>query len=890
MVIQFHIHYNTDNQEFIGLKYRFKEEGTYNSLHLHSFDHQNWIGTLEQNNKINQTVYYKYFIRKGDTDLFEWGRDRCSNIVGNQLFIEDSWRERSSLNNIFLSDAFTKVIFNRESSIKSNLSSNEKCNHLIINVLEAAIPKNTKLGIVGSSVQFGDWKVALPMEANNYPNWSLQLEVDNYSIDVEYKLVLLNHDNQIIFWELGANRRANIIYPTQTNNYSQIQIDGFNFGSEKWRGSGVAIPVFSLRSTKGFGIGEFLDLKLIVDWASQCGLNLVQVLPVNDTLANLTWQDSYPYAAISVFALHPLYINVESIGTLKDKKVKAEYEKDLKVLNLLQTVDFELVLDKKMKYFRALYSQEFKNFTTNPDAQKFLIKNEEWLKPYAVFCHLRDVNKTSNFGKWGQLSEYSKSKVEAYFEMTHQDYEAVLFYVFLQFHADRQLKDAHQYAVSQRVILKGDLPIGIYRYSCDAWVAPELYNMNEQAGAPPDDFSVLGQNWGFPTYNWEEMAKDNYSWWQKRMQKLSEYFDALRIDHILGFFRIWQIPTNQIEGTLGMFNPRLPFHIEEIKSKGKVYDLERWTKPYIRGHFLERMFGQDVEWVVKHFLKEIAPNIFLFQPQVSTQNDIKNYFDFNQIKNKEHIEKGLLHLVSEVLMIEEPNSNGQYFNPRITLNKTISFEELPDYEKPIIQKLYSDYYFSRHNEFWKRQAYQKLPALLCASNMLICGEDLGMIPDSVAEVMKNLNIITLEIQRMPKGNLKFGDVAHYPYLSVCSPSCHDMSTIRGWWESDYENASQFYYDYLQWYGLAPRGANTNIVEGIVKDHLASPSILAIFPIQDLVGLDEKLRRSVAQEEQINEPSNPKHYWRYRFHLNMEELIEAKVFNNYLKNLIKNSGR
>ena len=117
-----------------------------------------------------------------------------------------------------------------------------------------------------------------------------------------------------------------------------------------------------------------------------------------------------------------------------------------------------------------------------------------------------------------------------------------------------------------------------------------------------------------------------------------------------------------------------------------------------------------------------------------------------------------------------------------------------------------------------------------------------------------------------------------------------MSTIRGWWESDYENASNYYYDYLKWYGLAPRNCNANIVEGIVKDHFASPSMLAIFPLQDLVGIDDQLRRQDAQDEQINEPSNPKHYWRFRFHLNMEDLIKSNHFNEKLKNLVEASGR
>lgn len=888
MTVQFHIHYQTFDKEFISISYQFSENGNAQVINLHSFDRQNWTGILEVSNE--KELFYNYSLITNDTVQKEWGSARNLELTAKQIFVEDYWRAKNSLNNIFLSNAFTKVIFKRGNHLEGVVKHDKLSNYLNISVLEPSIPENTKIGIVGNTSFLGNWKQPICLCDAQYPNWKLSIPVENPNIEIEFKLVLLNNKNEIIFWEIGNNRQFNFTFPTQNNNEFNLQLDGFQFGNERWKGAGVAIPVFSIRSQNGFGIGEFLDLKLVTDWASQCGLNLVQVLPVNDTIANQNWQDSYPYAAISVFALHPLYVNVEAIATLKNKKIKSQYDQDLKSLNELQSVDFELVLEKKMYYFRQLFEQEKNTFLQSENVKSFVIANEDWLKPYAVFCHLRDKYKTSNFGDWKEFAAFDLKKIEGFYNEKHKEFEAVQFYIFLQYHADLQLKFAHQYAVDKKVILKGDLPIGIYRHSCDAWVAPELYNMNEQAGAPPDDFAVLGQNWGFPTYNWEVMAKDNYGWWRKRMQKLSEYFDALRIDHILGFFRIWQIPTDQIEGTLGMFNPRLPFHIDEIKSKGKVYDLERWTKPYIRGHFLESIFRADKEWVINEFLTEIAPNIYLLKSEVSSQVAIKSYFEKHNIDDKIHIMKGLQHLVSEVLLMEEPNSNGQFFNPRITMNKTYSYSELPDYEKPIIQKLYNDYFYSRHNEFWKRQAYTKLPALLSASNMLICGEDLGMIPDSVPEVMRNLNIITLEIQRMPKGNLKFGDTSQYPYLSVCSPSCHDMSTIRGWWESDYENASNYYYDYLKWYGLAPRNCNANIVEGIVKDHLASPSMLAVFPLQDLVGIDDQLRRQVAQDEQINEPSNPKHYWRFRFHLNMEDLIKSNHFNEKLKNLVEASGR
>jgi 4-alpha-glucanotransferase len=469
--------------------------------------------------------------------------------------------------------------------------------------------------------------------------------------------------------------------------------------------------------------------------------------------------------------------------------------------------------------------------------------------------------------------------------------DEVALYYFIQYHAHEQLFAATTYAREQGVVLKGDLPIGIYRYSCDAWVAPHLYNMDGQAGAPPDAYAVAGQNWGFPTYNWEVMARDNFAWWRQRMTKLSEYFDALRIDHILGFFRIWQIPINQVEGTLGLFNPRLPYSRQELDTMGLRGNLDRYTQPYIRGHFLSEIFGEDADYVRTEFLEELSYSVFKLKEFVDNQLKIRILFLKNKkYASKKHIEKGLMSLVSEVLLIEEPLSNGTSFNPRITVHTTRSYKELDDFGKYIIDRLYEDYFFHRHDEFWRQQALWKLPALIKATNMLICGEDLGMIPNSVPGVMRDLNIIALEIQRMPKGATDFGETENYPYMTVCSPSCHDMSTIRGWWESDYEMAQKFYNKSLHKQGEAPQLCTPEIVEAINKQHFEAPSMWAIFPVQDLVGMDGALRRPDAKAEQINEPSNPQHYWRFRFHLTLEFLLKQEALNEKIERMVRYAKR
>jgi len=263
----------------------------------------------------------------------------------------------------------------------------------------------------------------------------------------------------------------------------------------------MAIPVFAQRSEKGLGIGEYLDLIPLVDFSKKSGLKVIQVLPVNDTIASKTWLDSYPYAAISVFALHPLYINVAEVGNFKNKKDQKDYEVAKSNLNKLPQIDFEKVLERKFHFLKILY-KELASVTFSSKAYKdFFKSNEHWLKSYAAFCYLRDVYETPDFNQWSAHQVYDEKNIDVLCQKKSEAYKEIAFYFFLQFHADRQLRMAKAYGQEKGIVLKGDLPIGIYRYSADAWVAPDLYNMKEQAGAPPDDYAVLGQNWGFPTYN-----------------------------------------------------------------------------------------------------------------------------------------------------------------------------------------------------------------------------------------------------------------------------------------------------------------------------------------------------------------------------------------------------
>ena len=185
----------------------------------------------------------------------------------------------------------------------------------------------------------------------------------------------------------------------------------------------------------------------------------------------------------------------------------------------------------------------------------------------------------------------------------------------------------------------------------------------------------------------------------------------------------------------------------------------------------------------------------------------------------------------------------------------------------------------------------KLPVLIDATQMLVCAEDLGMVPECVPWVMDDLRILTLEIQTMPKTlGLRFGHLECNPYRSVSTIFTHDMPTLRGWWEEDKERAEAYFHEILQKDGEAPETIPGWLCEEVVARHLYSPSMLCLISWQDWMSIDDTLRYPDPAFERINVPSNPRNYWRYRMHLSLEQLMHCDELNERIRLLIEHSER
>lgn len=837
-----------------------------------------------------ETFDYSFIVKaEGKPWREEWGAPHMFEAGPNIDYcdVHAFWQDVPS-DKPYYSSAFVEGMLNRN---YRDQRVSPRPNTTFFRVLAPMVTPDEVLAVSGECRALGSWDPAKALVMNDalYPMWEAELDMKGVSLPTEYKFVILDKKTRKVKdWEARSNRRLDF-FPAGQN--CVLVFDGMRFENPRkvWKGAGTAIPVFSLRTQDDEGVGDFYDLKKMVDWCVATGQKILQTLPINDTTKTRTWTDSYPYSANSTFALHPMYLRLQAAGHLKDKQRRGEYRHEFDRLNALPQVDYEAVNKLKDKYLRELYTEQGESLRHTDRYKEFVDDNEYWLGSYAAWSVLRDFFHTADNTQWGEYAVYDEEKVGKFLDSHRHE---MLYYYFVQYHLDRQLHEVRDYAHLHGIVLKGDIPIGIGRESVDAWKDPRLFNMDMQAGAPPDDFSVLGQNWGFPTYNWDEMAKDGFAWWKNRFRKMAEYFDAYRIDHILGFFRIWQIPMDAVHGLLGYFNPALPFSPEELRNS---YDFwihpEVQARPHITDWMINDFFGANADEARREYFEAPENGVYKLKPFVDTQRKIVDHFSrLNPDEHNTQMRNTLMNVLDDVLFIEDPYQKG-FYHPRISAQFTWQFRQLTDYERWCFNRLYNDFFYHRMNDFWYGKAMWKLPPLLDSTGMLTCAEDLGMIPDCVPEVMHRLQILSLEIQRMPKDpKTEFGNTWTYPYYSVCTTSTHDMDGIRAWWEEDPAATQRFFNYVLNEPGQAPVYAEPWICSKIIDLHLKSPSMLCILPLQDWLSTNGELRRENPHDELINIPANSRHYWRYRMHLPISKLLEADSFNAGLAGWIAETQR
>jgi len=893
MKLYFLIEYRTAWGESMQLELMYTTaagKSTKKQISLGSTDGVQWSGEVVLPSAAERVEYRYQMIKDGQIERQEW------SVLPHTLVLQsgvkkvrciDRWRDLPQ-NAYRYTSAYTEAFARHE---LGNMPAVIAKRNLTLRLYAPELPAGQVLALLGEQEALGAWQAGKEVRLTPIaPNeWALNLDVDALESPIEYKFLTVDAETgEQRVWESRSNRLLALPH-LESGESVVLQDEEVNLPYGDWRGAGCVIPVFSIRSEKSFGVGDFGDLKRMIDWIHKTGQRVLQILPINDTTITNTWTDSYPYNSISIYAFHPMYVDLGALPELKDPVMRTTYKALREELNALPQVDYEKVNDAKRRYLRRLFEQEGAKVQKSAEYKDFYKKNESWLVPYAAFSYLRDEYDTPNFREWKSLSVYNKSEVEALQRKGGRSTDEMEFYCFIQYLLHVQLLDACNYARAKGVVIKGDIPIGISRNSVEAWVEPYYFNLNGQAGAPPDAFSENGQNWGFPTYNWDAMLADGCQWWLRRFRKMAEYFDAYRIDHVLGFFRIWEIPLHSVHGLLGQFSPAMPMSKQEIESYGLAWR-DAYLKPYIADWTLDKIFGSQAQLVRDTYLVDHGDSTYEMKPEFDTQRKVEAAFAGKTSEADINLRDGLYSLISDVLfVVDRKDPNG--YHPRISVQNDYVFQTLNPWEKESFNNLYNHYYYRRHNQFWYDEAMKKLPVLTSATRMLVCAEDLGMVPDCVPWVIEKLRILSLEIQSMPKNpQYTFGHLNENPYRSVATISTHDMATLRGWWEEDWERSQKYYNEALFRDGPAPHPMPGWLAQQVVAQHLQCPSMLCLLSLQDWLSIDEAVRYPDPDAERINVPANPRHYWRWRMHMTVEQLMENEELNSKITGLIKAYGR
>ena len=905
MKLKFSIQYGTQWGEnlYVCITYR-SNDGTEKSSRLMMLTADGWhweleVSALESRHHPISSFSYYYQVEDAEERVLrrEWTViPRCYYFDSSKNYVlADQWREIPLQYHLYTNAYLTTTQRVRDEEVEA-LRVPLYRKTILFRVSAPQLLKGQSLAVIGNHPALGSWNTAryLKMEYIGRYEWLLSVNVDAVFLPIEYKYVVIDDaTHTLLNWEEGDNRTTEGMLPPDQTQIPDGTVlvaygESLRLKEQMWRAAGVVVPVFSLRSEHSYGVGDFGDLRRMVDWAVATGMKAIQLLPVNDTTASHSWSDSYPYNIVSAFALHPHYIDLEALGKLKSKAKMTAYHRQRQELNALSYSDYEAADRVKSAYVREFFEEKGQQTLDSKEFKQWFAENQEWLEPYA---------------KW--IAGPSDTAEQIY---------------FLQYNLHLQLKAAADYAREKGVFIKGDVPIGVNRKSVETATHPELFHLNSQTGAPPDNFSLNGQNWGFPTYNWDSSLRftvyslqmnttagsevlaskssvnrkpstvNIITWFHKRLRWMEQYFDAIRIDHVLGFFRIWEIPLDAVFGLLGHFSPSLPMTVGEIEYFGLPFRKDFFTRPFINDRVLERLFGMHAPYVRDNFLILRSYGLYDLKAEFDTQKKVRDFFEGKGDENSLWIRDGLYRLISNVLFLEDPEQPEMY-HPRIGVFNEPVYEALNNDEKDAFLRLYNNYFYQRHNFFWGDQAMHRLTDVFGDSRMLCCAEDLGMLPDCVAPVLDSLRILTLEIQSLPKqSGYEFTHLDGNPYRSVATISTHDMSPLRLWWEESPERTQRYYVTMLQKQGRAPEHLPAYLAEEMIARHLYCPSMLCLLSLQDWLAMDSELRSKNPREERINVPSDPYNRWKYRMNLTIEELLKADKYNNKVRTMIQRSKR
>lgn len=655
------------------------------------------------------------------------------------------------------------------------------------------------------------------------------------------------------------------------------------------RQSGLAIPVSALQTENSLGCGEYLDLIPFANFCKKSNLSIIQILPVNDT-----GTESSPYSALSAFALHPLYIRIseiEEFSTLNKSflnTILTDIEEKKVIFVNEKRFQYKELREFKLSLLKKIWEEIANDFIVSKEAKDWIAENP-WIKSYACFMLLKEKNLEASFKTWKEFSRLNNAEITELWNMVFPK-NSLYYYVWIQKNASLQLKKASDYCKSQNILLKGDIPILMNEDSADIWSHPEFFIENLRAGSPPDGFNPDGQNWGFPIYNWKKLKEKDYSWWKDRLLEAAKYYHMYRIDHVLGFFRIWAVPEGETKAVLGRTEPHLSITRDELKKCTLTDETIRWlSQPHIATRDIEAVNNGDylgTHGILSECMDRIGTEeLWLFKNTIKTDSDIWALDIPFAIKEK-LAEKWLDRCFIE---IDKNNFLTSHEYKSSTSWKSLNEGQVLQLEKLFLQKKREE------NLLWEKQAMELLGALSNVGEMIVCAEDLGAGLESMPRVLKALSINALRVVRWNRlwkeDGQPFVDFPDYPPLSVTTSSVHDSSTLRAWWDTE-EDSKDFGRRFL--YKNKQNQTETythplfspDVCNEIFSRMADTNSNYFINPIQDFLHLDPQYYDENCDDERINIPGTVNTFnWTYKLPVFIEELEKNNDLIKKIKNIV-----
>jgi len=732
--------------------------------------------------------------------------------------------------------------------------------------------------------------------------------------------------------------------------------------------AGLVVPLLSLRKNNNAACGVFSDLVSLGKIAKKWGLSLIQLLPLNDT-----GNGPSPYAAISAFALHPIYISLsDSVDTMATFGLpfKDEVAKELvRAENALnrrfgseariqhQQVQFEAVLQLKIDALRKAWKASRDICSSLAEA---FAARETWAKSYACFVALREEFGLAPWWEWPEWQSILPSDIDKlWFEPELAEEER--FRLWLQVLAQDQLRRAVQEVRELGIDIMGDIPILLAKDSADVWFQGEIFILDKQAGAPPDMYSPRGQNWGFPLYNWDALRAQNYGFWRQRLQTADNFYTAYRIDHVLGFFRIWAISFHESDAYLGAFKPSRYLELVELKSMGFSDERIAWlSKPHIaewkiqeaekkcldagislladskdpgaegkrekkqkeeqedkqkkereEGREEERakrkaLFAKSLEELRNYcFLRIKNEPLFLFRPEIRGTAEIDALFgplwsEFSEAVQILDEYASTMHdwWIDRALYQFEPDR----FVFQWSYRETTSWKSLSPQEQAALEAK-AEALSSESQDIWEKRGRELLSMLVSASEMQAFAEDLGAVPVCVPKVLRELKIPGLRVMRWErewdKPNQPYIPFERYEPLSVACTSVHDSTNLRQWWQEEADRLQiwamcqalvkrdKLLKSLIERCGeTVPEQLGPDEAAVLVRALALSGSIVAAYPIQDILACHPDWRSSDPHDERINVPGTTlATNWMYRMPIDLCALIKDREFASLISEIM-----